>query len=140
MAKTRLQEKYLSEVVKGLVDKFQYKNVNEIPKVEKVIINMGVGEAVANAKALETAVSELVTIAGQKPVVTKAKKSIAAFKLRAGMPIGAPWQACQQGHEKAQLQVEADRHGVDGDVEHDTSLVNEEYPRDVQDRQPPDRT
>ena len=89
MAKTRLQEKYLSEVVKGLVDKFQYKNVNEIPKVEKVIINMGVGEAVANAKALETAVSELVTIAGQKPVVTKAKKSIAAFKLRAGMPIGA---------------------------------------------------
>ena len=89
MAKTRLQEKYLSEVVKGLVDKFQYKNVNEIPKVEKVIINMGVGEAVANAKALETAVSELVTIAGQKPVVTKAKKSIAAFKLRAGRSIGA---------------------------------------------------
>ena len=89
MAKTRLQEKYLSEVVKGLVDKFQYKNVNEIPKVEKVIINMGVGEAVANAKALETAVSELVIIAGQKPVITKAKKSIAAFKLRAGMPIGA---------------------------------------------------
>ena len=89
MAKTRLQEKYLSEVVKGRVDKFQYKNVNEIPKVEKVIINMGVGEAVANAKALETAVSELVIIAGQKPVITKAKKSIAAFKLRAGMPIGA---------------------------------------------------
>ena len=88
MAKTRLQEKYLSEVVKGLTDKFQYKNVMEIPKVEKVIINMGVGEAVANAKALETAVSELVTIAGQKPVITKAKKSIAAFKLRAGMPIG----------------------------------------------------
>ncbi|MER2138504.1 MAG: 50S ribosomal protein L5 [Succiniclasticum sp.] len=89
MAKTRLQEKYLSEVVKGLVDKFQYKNVNEIPKVEKVIINMGVGEAVANAKALETAVSELLVIAGQKPVITKAKKSIAAFKLRAGMSIGA---------------------------------------------------
>ena len=79
MAKTRLQEKYLSEVVKALTDKFQYKNVNEIPKVEKVIINMGVGEAVANAKALETAVSELVIIAGQKPVITKAKKSIAAF-------------------------------------------------------------
>ena len=89
MAKTRLQEKYLSEVVKGLVDKFQYKNVIEIPKVEKVIINMGVCEAVANAKALETAVSELVIIAGQKPVITKAKKSIAAFKLRAGMQIGA---------------------------------------------------
>lgn len=88
MAKTRLQEKYVSEVVNGLVDKFQYKNVMEIPKIEKIIINMGVGEAVANSKALDAAVSELITIAGQKPVVTKAKKSIAAFKLRAGMPIG----------------------------------------------------
>ena len=88
MAKTRLQEKYLSEVVNGLVDKFQYKNVMEIPKIEKIIINMGVGEAVANSKALDAAVSELIIIAGQKPVVTKAKKSIAAFKLRAGMPIG----------------------------------------------------
>ena len=89
MAKTRLQEKYLSEVVKALTDKFQYKNVMEIPKVEKVIINMGIGEAVANSKALDSAVAEMVTIAGQKPVITKAKKSIAAFKLRAGMPIGA---------------------------------------------------
>ena len=88
MAKTRLQEKYVSEVVNGLVDKFQYKNVMEIPKIEKIIINMGIGEAVANSKALDAAVSELITIAGQKPVVTKAKKSIAAFKLRAGMPIG----------------------------------------------------
>lgn len=88
MAKTRLQEKYVSEVVNGLVDKFQYKNVMEIPKIEKIIINMGIGEAVANSKTLDAAVSELITIAGQKPVVTKAKKSIAAFKLRAGMPIG----------------------------------------------------
>ncbi len=88
MAKTRLQELYLSEVTKGMMDKFQYKNVMEIPKVEKVIINIGVGEAVANSKALESAVEDLTTIAGQKPVVTKAKKSIAAFKLRQGMPIG----------------------------------------------------
>ena len=89
MAKTRLQEKYLSEAVKGLMDKFKYKNVMEIPKVEKIIINMGVGEAVTNSKAMEAAVADLTTISGQKPIVTKAKKSIAAFKLRAGMPIGA---------------------------------------------------
>ena len=88
MAKTRLQEKYLSEVVKGLMDKFQYKNVMEIPKVEKVVINMGVGEAVANSKALETAVADMTMIAGQKPIITKAKKSIAAFKVRQGMPLG----------------------------------------------------
>ena len=88
MAKTRLQEKYLNEATKAMVDKFHYKNVMEIPKIEKVIINMGVGEAVTNSKALETAVAQLTTIAGQKPVVTKAKKSIAAFKLREGMPIG----------------------------------------------------
>jgi large subunit ribosomal protein L5 len=89
MAKTRLQEKYLSEAVKGLMDKFKYKNVMEIPKIEKIIINMGVGDAVTNSKALESAVSDLTAISGQKPIVTKAKKSIAAFKLRAGMPIGA---------------------------------------------------
>ena len=89
MAKTRLQEKYLSEVVKGLQDKFQYKNVMEIPKVEKVIINMGVGEAVGNSKALESAVADMTQIAGQKPVITKAKKSIANFKVRQGMPLGA---------------------------------------------------
>ena len=88
MANTRLQEKYQSEVVKALQDKFQYKNVMQIPKVEKIIINMGVGEAVGDSKALESAVADLTTIAGQKPVITKAKKSIAAFKLRAGMPIG----------------------------------------------------
>ncbi|MBM6985245.1 MAG: 50S ribosomal protein L5 [Acidaminococcaceae bacterium] len=89
MANTRLQEKYKNEAVKAMVDKFQYKNVMEIPKIEKVIINMGVGEAVTNSKALETAVAQLTQIAGQKPVITKAKKSIAAFKLREGMPIGA---------------------------------------------------
>lgn len=89
MAKTRLQEKYLSEVVKGLQDKFQYKNVMEIPKIEKVVINMGVGEAVGNSKALESAVADMTQIAGQKPVITKAKKSIAAFKVRQGMPLGA---------------------------------------------------
>ena len=88
MAKTRLQEKYLSEAVKGLMDKFKYKNVMEIPKLEKVIINMGVGEAVTNSKALDAAVTDLTTIAGQKPVVTRAKKSIATFKIRQNMPIG----------------------------------------------------
>lgn len=88
MAKTRLQERYLTEAVKGLMEKFNYKNVNEIPKVEKVIINMGVGEAVANSKALDSAVSDLTLISGQKPVITKARRSIAAFKLRQGMPIG----------------------------------------------------
>lgn len=88
MAKTRLQEKYLSEAVKGMTDKFNYKNVMEIPKIEKVVINMGIGEAVANSKALDSAVADLTLIAGQRPVITKAKKSIAAFKLRQGMPIG----------------------------------------------------
>lgn len=89
MAKTRLQEKYVSEVAKALHDKFQYNNVMEIPKIEKVVINMGVGEAVGNSKALESAVADMTMIAGQKPVITKAKKSIAAFKVRQGMPLGA---------------------------------------------------
>ena len=88
MAKTRLQEKYLSEAVKGMMDKFNYKNVMEIPKIEKVVINMGIGEAVANSKALDSAVADLTLIAGQRPVITKAKKSIAAFNLRHGMAIG----------------------------------------------------
>ncbi len=86
---TRLKEKYQSDVRKQLQDKFGYKNVNQIPKLEKVVINMSVGDAITNAKALDAAVSELATISGQKPVVTKAKKSIAAFKLREGMNIGA---------------------------------------------------
>ena len=88
MAATRLQEKYKSEVAKGLADKFEYKNVNQIPKLDKVVINIGCGDAVTNSKAIDSAVAELTMIAGQKPIVTKAKKSIAAFKLREGMPIG----------------------------------------------------
>ena len=85
---TRLQEKYTSEVCKGLMEKFNYKNVNELPKLEKVVINIGCGDAVANSKAIESAVEALTVISGQKPLITKAKKSIAAFKLREGMPIG----------------------------------------------------
>lgn len=86
---TRLKEKYVDEVAKAMMEKFGYKNVMEIPKVEKVILNMGVGEAVGNPKALDAAVNDMTIIAGQKPVVTRAKKSIAAFKIREGMPIGA---------------------------------------------------
>ncbi|SDF40865.1 50S ribosomal protein L5 [Sporomusa acidovorans] len=85
----RLKEKYINEVAKAMMQKFGYKNVMEIPKVEKVIINMGVGEAVGNPKVLDAAVNDMTLIAGQKPVVTRAKKSIAAFKIRQGMPIGA---------------------------------------------------
>src|SRR5579872_874123 len=85
----RLKEKYDKEVRKQLQERFGYKNVNQIPKLEKVVINMSVGEAISNGKALDAAVSEMQAISGQKPVVTKAKKSIAAFKLREGMNIGA---------------------------------------------------
>ena len=84
----RLQEKYQTEVVKAMTEKFGYKNVMQLPKVEKVIINMGVGEAVGNPKALDAAVTDLTAIAGQKPQLTRAKKSLAAWKLREGMPIG----------------------------------------------------
>ena len=84
----RLLEKYKSEVVKGLTEKFAYKNVMQVPKLEKIVINMAVGDAVGNAKALESAMNDLTTIAGQKPIVTRAKKSLAAWKLRAGMAIG----------------------------------------------------
>lgn len=84
----RLKDQYIAEVKKALVEKFGYKNVMEIPKIEKVVINMGVGEAVGNSKALDSAVKDLTEIAGQKPIITKAKKSIAAFKIREGMPIG----------------------------------------------------
>lgn len=84
----RLQEKYQNSVKTELAKKFAYKSSMEIPKVEKIVINMGVGDAVANSKVLDDAVEELTQITGQKPVVTKAKKSIANFKLREGMPIG----------------------------------------------------
>lgn len=89
MAITRLREKYDTDVRKKLIDKFGYSNVHQVPKLEKVVINMSVGDAIQNSKVLETAVKELETISGQKPVITKAKKSIAAFKLREGMSIGA---------------------------------------------------
>ncbi len=85
----RLKEKYLSEVAPAMMEKFGYKNIMEIPKIEKVVLNMGVGEAVGNPKVLDAAVNDMTQIAGQKPVVTRAKKSLAAFKIRAGMPIGA---------------------------------------------------
>lgn len=85
---SRLNEKYTSEIRQALQEKFQYKNVMEIPKLEKVVINIGVGDAVGNAKALEAAVNDLTIIAGQKPVITKAKKSIANFKVREGMALG----------------------------------------------------
>ena len=84
----RLQEKYQKEVVPALTEKFGYKNVMQLPKIEKIIINMGVGEAVGNPKALDSAVSDLTIISGQKPLLTRAKKSLAAWKLREGMPIG----------------------------------------------------
>lgn len=86
---SRLKDKYINDVTKGLMEKFGYKNVMEIPKIEKVIINMGVGEAVGNPKVLDAAVNDMMMIAGQRPVITRAKKSIAAFKIREGMPIGA---------------------------------------------------
>ncbi len=85
---SRLKEKYSNEVIPGLMEKFQYNNVMEVPKLEKVVINMGVGEARDNPKLLESAIKEMTIIAGQKPVVTRAKKSIANFKLREGMPVG----------------------------------------------------
>ena len=84
----RLQEKYKNEVVPELTKKFGYKNIMQLPKIEKVIINMGVGEAVGNPKALDASVNDLTIIAGQKPILTRAKKSLAAWKLREGMPIG----------------------------------------------------
>ena len=84
----RLQEKYQNSVKPELAKKFAYKSSMQIPKVEKIVINMGVGDAVANSKVLDDAVEELTQIAGQKPVITKAKHSIANFKLREGMPIG----------------------------------------------------
>ncbi|PLT31339.1 50S ribosomal protein L5 [Peribacillus deserti] len=85
----RLKEKFQQEITPALMSKFNYKSVMETPKIDKIVINMGVGDAVSNAKALDTAVEELAIITGQKPLVTKAKKSIAGFRLREGMPIGA---------------------------------------------------
>ena len=85
---TRLKETYLNEIVDAMVKKFGYKNKMQAPKIEKIVINMGVGEAKENSKVLDAAVADLEIISGQKPVVTRAKNSIANFKLREGMPIG----------------------------------------------------
>ena len=84
----RLQERYTNEITKNLMKKFGYESTMQTPKIVKVVINMGVGDAIDNPKNLDEAVAELTQIAGQKPVITKAKKSIANFKLREGMPIG----------------------------------------------------
>ncbi|MGB9680027.1 MAG: 50S ribosomal protein L5 [Thermoanaerobacteraceae bacterium] len=84
----RLKEKYDKEVIPALMSKFAYKNIMQVPKIEKVVINIGVGEAKENPKALEAAVNDLTIITGQKPVITRAKKSIANFKIREGMAIG----------------------------------------------------
>ena len=84
----RLQDKYKKEIVKMLIDKFKYGNPMEVPKLEKIVINMGVGEAVKDSKKIDAAVKELAAITGQKPIITKSKKANASFKLREGMPIG----------------------------------------------------
>jgi large subunit ribosomal protein L5 len=84
----RLKQKYSEVVISSMMQEFAYKNVMQVPRVEKITVNIGVGEATQNAKAVDTAVAELTAIVGQKPVVTKSKKAIANFKLREGMPIG----------------------------------------------------
>ncbi|MBQ3442302.1 MAG: 50S ribosomal protein L5 [Selenomonadaceae bacterium] len=85
---SRLLDKYKNEVIGAMTKKFSYKNVMQVPKLEKIVINMACGDAVGNAKALESAIADLTTIAGQKPVITRARKSLAAWKLRQGMAIG----------------------------------------------------
>ena len=89
MTAARMRDTYKNEVFQALMDKFQYKNVMEVPKLEKITLNMGLGEAKENPKVLESAVKEIGLITGQKPVITKSKKSIANFKVRQGMPVGA---------------------------------------------------
>ncbi|AYD39264.1 50S ribosomal protein L5 [Clostridium fermenticellae] len=84
----RLQEKYDKEIIPAMMSKFEYKNVMEVPKLEKIVINMGVSEAKENVRVLEAAASDLATITGQKPILTRAKKSVANFKIRQNMPIG----------------------------------------------------
>ncbi len=85
----RVRDRYREDVIPALMSDFKYKNIYQVPKLTKIVVNIGLGEAVANGRALDAAVSDLTQITGQKPVVTRAKKSIATFKLRAGMPIGA---------------------------------------------------
>ena len=88
MTMSTLKQRYQEQVVPALMKRFNYRNPMEVPRLEKIVINMGLGEAIQNVKILDSAVSELTAITGQKAVITKAKKSIAQFKLRAGMPIG----------------------------------------------------
>ena len=85
---SRIKEKHKKETVPELMSKFGYKNVMQVPKLSKIVLNMGMGESIQNPKAMEAAEKDLISIAGQKPVITKAKRSVAAFKLRAGVPIG----------------------------------------------------
>lgn len=101
---TRLQEKYQKEVIPAMIEKFGYKNIMEVPKLEKIVINMGVGEAKENQKVLESAVNDLTLISGQKPVLTRAKKSVANFKIREKMPLG-----CKVTLRKAKMFEFADK-------------------------------
>lgn len=100
----RLQQKYNNEVVPALMEKFGYKNIMQVPKLEKIVINMGIGEAKDNSKVIESALNDLQIIAGQKPIVTRARKSIANFKLRENMPIG-----CKVTLRKEQMYEFADK-------------------------------
>ena len=84
----RLRERYLRETVPAMMQEFNYENVMQVPRLQKVVVNVGLGEAIQNAKALDAAVQDIATITGQKPVITRAKKSVAAFQVRTGMPIG----------------------------------------------------
>ena len=86
---SRLRDKYFNEVVPAMMQKFNYKNIMEVPRLEKVVVNMGINDARENPKAIESATNDLATITGQNPIVSRARKSIAAFKLRTGMPVGA---------------------------------------------------
>ncbi len=101
---TRLQEKYQKEVIPAMIEKFGYKNIMEVPKLEKVVINMGVGEAKDNQKILEAAMNDLTIIAGQKPILTRAKKSVANFKIRENMALG-----CKVTLRKAKMYEFADK-------------------------------
>lgn len=101
---TRLQDKYQKEVIPAMIEKFGYKNIMEVPKLEKIVINMGVGEAKENQKVLESAVGDLTLIAGQKPILTRAKKSVANFKIRENMALG-----CKVTLRKAKMFEFADK-------------------------------
>lgn len=100
----RLQERYEKEVVPAMIEKFGYKNIMEVPKLEKIVINMGVGEARENQKVLEATVNDLTLISGQKPILTRAKKSVANFKIRENMPLG-----CKVTLRKAKMYEFADK-------------------------------